>query len=111
MYKLNIRKIRISKKITQSKLARDSGLSQSFISDLEKKGWKRVKGCRLETIEMLAKGLQQCPMDLMTYDCRFCVIVLNDRDRLICKRSKYNSFLKLIKIKLNEVDNDLGNLK
>lgn len=57
---LNLKKIRISKNLTQVQLSKISGISQSHISDIE----SCSKSPTLETIEKLANALQVNPYEL-----------------------------------------------
>lgn len=114
MYKLNIKKVRVDKNITQSRLSKDSGISQSFISELEKSGWNRIKGCRLETIESLAKGLGCCPMELLLYDCEFCYLVTDKKKKILCRKCVYkklsdglNYILSQDEKKLSEIEREV----
>lgn len=57
--KVNLRKIRHEKHITQKQLARLTGLSQNYISEIE----NGVKRPSLDTIEIIATALNINPFD------------------------------------------------
>lgn len=57
---LNLKKIRISKKLSQSQLSKMSGISQAYISEIE----NCLKSPTLETIKKLANALQVHPYEL-----------------------------------------------
>lgn len=56
----SLKKIRISKELTQYQLAKKSEISQSYISEIE----NLLKSPTLETIEKLANALQVHPYEL-----------------------------------------------
>ena len=56
----SLKKIRINKKLTQIRLAEISGVSQSYISEIE----TFLKSPTLETIEKLANALKVHPFEL-----------------------------------------------
>lgn len=72
MFKLKIREIRLKKRITQEELSYRSGVSQGYISYLERDNIARDKSPRLETIERIAKGLEICPLKLLSCECKHC---------------------------------------
>lgn len=63
---LKIKEIRIEKNMSQSELARLSGVNQSCISYLENR--KRTKSPILKNLEKIAKALDVCVFDLMMCD-------------------------------------------
>lgn len=69
MFKLKIRDIRLKKRITQEELSYKSGVSQGYISYLERDNIIRDKSPTLEIIEQLAKGLEVCPCSLLGCPC------------------------------------------
>jgi len=69
-FKLYLKHHRIIKNLTQLELARKSGLTQQFISQLESN--ERAKSPTLRTIEILAKALDICPYLLIEYSCETC---------------------------------------
>lgn len=64
MFKLNIKKYRHIRKMTQEELALKCGLTQQYMSMLEQ-GIIRHKSPTLRTIERISKALQVCPKDLI----------------------------------------------
>ncbi|MBM7836323.1 helix-turn-helix domain-containing protein [Clostridium sardiniense] len=63
----NIKKIRKSKHITQTKLSIETGISQAEISYLEN---DKDTSAKLEQVEKIAEALHVCPFDLMNCDCK-----------------------------------------
>lgn len=72
MFNINIKTIRLEKRITQEELALRSGVSQGYIAYLERENISRDKSPRLETIEKIAKGLGICPLKLLSCGCKHC---------------------------------------
>lgn len=72
MFKLKIREIRLKKRITQEELSYRSGVSQGYISYLERDNIARDKSPTLEIIEKIAKGLNVCPLILLGCNCLNC---------------------------------------
>lgn len=79
--KLEIKKFRRLNKLTQKQLAEMTGLSQSYISQLESN--KSYKAPTMATVLSLAKALGVCPTILINYDCDNCNI--KNVDRVKCK--------------------------
>lgn len=71
MYRLNIKKYRKIKNISQEKLALKVGVSQGYISQLEQYPI-RTKSPKLELIEKIALELKVCPNDILEYVCYNC---------------------------------------
>lgn len=80
--KLEIRKYRKYKRMTQKQLAIKSNLSQSYLSMLENN--KHYKSPTLATIESISKSLEICPVLLLGVDCNKCIIV-EDEDKKNCR--------------------------
>lgn len=72
MFNINLKTIRLQKRLTQEELSLRSGVSQSYISYLERDNISRDKSPRLETIERIAKGLEICPLKLLSCGCKHC---------------------------------------
>lgn len=70
MLKLNIKKYRMLKKLSQLELANRVGVSQNYISLLERDC--RTKSPTLHTIELISKALDVCVCDLITCNCNKC---------------------------------------
>ena len=69
MIKLKLYKICINKRMSQSKLSRLTGISQSYISKIE----SGTQTPTLEIINKIAKTLDVCPIhDLLECDCSKC---------------------------------------
>lgn len=62
---LNIKEIRLNKGYTQKKLSQLSGVSQSYISELENDGYR----CTVNIICDLCKALEVTPNDLIDRSC------------------------------------------
>jgi transcriptional regulator with XRE-family HTH domain len=62
---LKIKKYRILRNISQKELANRTGLTQQYISELEKEN--RTKSPTLHTIEIIAAALGVGPLDLLHY--------------------------------------------
>lgn len=77
MYKLNIKKYRILKNMTQEELANKSGLTQSYIAKLEKDNIIRDKHPNLATLEKISDALEICLIDIIDKNCRECNIYDN----------------------------------
>lgn len=60
---LKIREIRITKKLSQSELAKKSGVSQSYLSELE----SNKKSPTLRQLFKIAKALDVDPWELVYY--------------------------------------------
>lgn len=58
---LNLKKIRLDKKITQKQLSEKSGVSQSYISEIESKGYI----CTVYILCRLCKALGVTPNELI----------------------------------------------
>lgn len=67
MIHFDIKNIRRLKGITQEELAFKTGLSQSYISELEAK--HSIANPTIQTLEIIAKALDVCPLDLLQCDC------------------------------------------
>jgi transcriptional regulator with XRE-family HTH domain len=57
----NLRASRLQQKLTQEEVARDAGMSVSYISMLE----RGERSPPLETLEVLAKALRVSPLELL----------------------------------------------
>jgi len=82
MYRYLGRRIRHRRRIRQKDLARKSGLSESYISHLEKDNSVRDRTPTLQTLESLAIAMEICPRDIVMYSCICCQL------RPICKKDK-----------------------
>lgn len=71
VFKLRIRELRLKKHLSQEELALRSGISQNYISLLEK-GTLRTKSPTLRVIERLAKTLDVCPLELLKCNYKDC---------------------------------------
>lgn len=60
-----LREARLQKKWLQRDLARESGFSEDYISQLERATTTRNKGTKLQTIFQLAQALEIAPIDLL----------------------------------------------
>lgn len=78
MFKLNIRKHRLVKNISQKELAQKSGISQSYVSLLEK-GIEREKSPTLQTIESISDALGVCVKDILIFECDLCKNYINKK--------------------------------
>lgn len=85
-YKLMIKDIRIKKDMTQTELARKSGLRQAYISQLESDD-PDAKSPTLRTLFHIAAALDVCPHVLVQYknECvhncsSYCKYFFNDDD-------------------------------
>lgn len=67
MIHFDIKNIRRIKGVTQEELAFKTGLSQSYISELEAK--HSIANPTIQTLEIIAKALGVCPLDLLYCDC------------------------------------------
>lgn len=67
---LKIKEIRIMKNMTQSELAKKSGVDQSYISILE--SINRKKSPTLKTLEGIGNALDICPLKLVECSCKNC---------------------------------------
>lgn len=67
MIHFDIKNIRRIKGVTQEELAFKTGLSQSYISELEAK--HSIANPTIQTLEIIAKALDVCPLDLLHCDC------------------------------------------
>lgn len=61
-----IKKIRIQKGLTQKQLALKAGMSQNFLSEVE----RNKKDITLSMLDKISKALDVCPKDL--FDCTDC---------------------------------------
>lgn len=82
MYKYLGKRLRHRRHIRQKDLAKKSGLSESYISHLEKDNSIRDRTPSLQTIESLAIAMEICPRDIIIYPCIRCQL------RTICKKNK-----------------------
>ena len=80
--KLEIRKYRRMKRFTQHRLSELSGISQSYLSQLENN--KSYKSPTLTTLLAIAKSLEVCPSLLISHDCKRCVII-KEGNKIKCK--------------------------
>lgn len=83
MFRLNIREHRLAKNISQRELAQKSGISQSYVSLLEK-GIEREKSPTLQTIESIADALGVCAKDVLIFECDFCKNYINNKCKFNC---------------------------
>lgn len=95
--KLEIRKYRKYKMMTQRKLSELSGISQSYLSQLESN--KYYKSPTLTTMVAISKALQVCPVLLFGIDCNKCATVedgnkKNCRDFLVGQAKDRLEFFK-----------------
>lgn len=65
MFTLQVKKYRILRRYTQKQLAQKAGLTQGYVTALEKTN--RTKSPTLKTIEKLANALEVHPFDLLEY--------------------------------------------
>lgn len=70
MIKLEIKKYRKLKNISQKQLANMCNLSQGYISMLENPSFYKTP--TLEKIEMIADKLGVCPKDILIFECESC---------------------------------------
>ena len=77
--KLEIRKYRKYRRMTQKDLAIKSNLSQSYLSMLENN--KHYKSPTLTVIESISKALQVCPVLLLGVDCNNCITIENENKK------------------------------
>jgi transcriptional regulator with XRE-family HTH domain len=68
MIYFNIRNIRKQKGLTQEELALKAGLTQPYICELESK--HSISNPTIQAIEIIAKALGVCPLDLLSCDCK-----------------------------------------
>lgn len=68
MIYFDIKNLRKIKGVTQEELAIKTGLSQSYISELESKN--SIANPTVQTIEIIAKALDVCPLKLLLCDCK-----------------------------------------
>jgi len=67
-FKSNLKEIRTRKGITQNKLSKLTGISQSYLSDIE-----NIKyDVGLNEMWIIAKALKICPLDLIDCHCKYC---------------------------------------
>jgi len=66
-YKLQIKKYRMLRRMTQTELAKKANVKQSYISQLEKNSG-RIKSPTLRVIFKLAAALEVCPHILVKYN-------------------------------------------
>lgn len=67
MLKVAIKNIRKFKGVTQEELALRTGLSQSYLSELERSD--SLANPTFKTVETIAEALDVCPLDLLSCDC------------------------------------------
>ena len=77
--KLEIRKYRKYKMMTQRRLSELSCISQSYLSMLENN--KHYKSPTLTVIESIAQALQICPVLLLGVDCNNCITTENENKK------------------------------
>lgn len=68
MLKFNIRRIRQEKHLSQGKLSNLTGLSQSYISQLE----NGTKEPTMQVVNQIAQILNVCPLELIECNCGKC---------------------------------------
>ena len=70
-FKINLKKHRKLKGLTQQQLARKANITQQYIADLEKD--IRIKSPTLDTIASLSIALEICPYSLVEFNCiKYC---------------------------------------
>lgn len=85
MFTLRIKEARIMKGMSQTELAHKAGISQSYLSSLERFD-EKTKSPSLTVIESLAKALEVCPHALFYISCNTCTGTGYFKDREKCKR-------------------------
>lgn len=70
MFKLRIEYYRVKKEMTQERLAELTGLSQGYISKLERQN--RYESPTLSVLECIAEALEVCPKMLLECHCKYC---------------------------------------
>lgn len=68
MIKVNIKKARKLKNISQRELAKKAGTSQSYISEIETGA---TSSPTLDLIEAICTVLEVCPLDILECDCKY----------------------------------------
>lgn len=79
--KLEIRKYRRYRRLSQKKLAELSGLSQSYVSQIESNKYHKMP--TITTLLQIGSVLEVCPALLINYDCNNCF--LSTKDKVKCK--------------------------
>lgn len=97
MLKLRVRDVRISLSMTQKQLADELGVSQSYISKLEREGFLRENPATLETVENLARVFRCCPSLLIERDCDHCCLLLKEDEKRDCKINTSNQIINALK--------------
>lgn len=72
MYYILAKKFRKRKRMTQEELAKRSGVSESYLSHLEKEGVLRDRTPTIQTLENLSISLGVCVKDIGFYPCIEC---------------------------------------
>lgn len=67
-FKLYIKHFRLKRGLTQQELADKTGLSQMYISYLERDN--RKKSPTLNTVAKIAEALEICPFSLIEFNCK-----------------------------------------
>ena len=94
MIKLAIKKHRLRQGLTQKELAEISGISQSYISEIENVNSSSAP--TLQAVVQIAKALKICPTLLLTVDCNCCDVYHKEEDRIKCKKSTGEIYLKAV---------------
>ena len=68
-FKLKLKDYRLLRNLTQKQLAKLSGVSQEYISALEKKD--SFKSPTLKTLAAIAAALKICPLNLIECSCKY----------------------------------------
>lgn len=72
MYYILEKQFRKRKRMTQEDVAKKSGISESYLSHLEKEGVSRDRTPTLQTLENLSIALNICVRDIGFYPCIEC---------------------------------------
>ena len=70
MFHIDVKKARKIKNISQANLVQKTGLSQSYISELETNS--TLKNPTLKIINRIAEALEICPLEMIKCDCNKC---------------------------------------
>lgn len=70
MLYIDVKKARKNKNISQAKLVQKTGLSQSYISELESN--PSAENPTLKTINKIAQALDVCPLEIIDCNCNKC---------------------------------------
>lgn len=70
MLYIDVKKARKAKNISQANLVQKTGLSQSYISELESN--PKAKNPTIKILNQIAKALDVCPLELVDCNCNKC---------------------------------------